>query len=144
MDDKDLYKGFAPEKQAEYENWLVERYGGDMRQRIEASKEALASLGAEGMAARMAEGEAAGKALAQAFKSGAAADDPANDPLLSRHHAWIAAMWDKACPPQAYAGLADLYLEHPDFRTKFDSDGGEGFTDWLTTAMKSYASRLAA
>jgi DNA-binding transcriptional MerR regulator len=144
MDDKDLYKGFAPEKQAEYENWLVERYGGDMRQRIEASKEALASLGAEGMAARMAEGEAAGKALARAFKNGAAADDPANDPLLARHHAWIAAMWDKACPPQAYAGLADLYLEHPDFRAKFDSDGGEGFTDWLTTAMKSYASRLAA
>ena len=25
MDDKDIYKGFAPEKQAEYEDWLVER-----------------------------------------------------------------------------------------------------------------------
>jgi hypothetical protein len=51
-------------------------------------------------------------------------------------------MWAKACPPEAYAGLADLYLGHPDFRTKFDSEGGEGFLDWLTTAMKAYAGRL--
>jgi DNA-binding transcriptional MerR regulator len=143
MDDKDIYKGFAPEKQAEYEDWLVDRYGGEMRQGIEDSKAKLNSLGKEGIAARMAEGEAAGAALADAFKASQAPEDPANDPLLARHHAWIAAMWDKACPPQAYAGLADLYLEHPDFRTKFDSDGGEGFTDWLATAMKAYAARLA-
>jgi hypothetical protein len=144
MDDKELYKGFAPEKQAEYEDWLVDRFGGDMRERIEGSKAKLASLGKEGMAARLAEGEAAGMALADAFKSGAVAEDPANDPRLARHHAWIAAMWDRACPPEAYAGLANLYLEHPDFRTKFDSDGGEGFTDWLTAAMKAYAARMAA
>ena len=144
MKDRDLYKGFAPEKQAEYEEWLVERFGGNMRQRIDESREKLLSLGTEGMAARLAEGEAAGYALAQAFKGGAAPDDSANDPLLARHHAWIAAMWDKACGPQAYAGLADLYLQHPDFRTKFDGDGGDGFTDWLTTAMKAYAARLAA
>ena len=143
MDDKELYKGFEPEKQAEYERWLVERYGGDMRERIDDSKAKLASLGAEGIKARMAEGEAAGVALAEAFKTGAMPEDPANDPLLARHHAWIAAMWDRACPPEAYAGLADLYLEHPDFRAKFE-ETGDGFTQWLTTAMKAYAARLAA
>ena len=109
--------------------------------RLETRK--LASLGKDGMAARLAEGEAAGAALAQAFKAGAAADDPANDPLLARHHAWIAAMWDKACPPEAYAGLADLYLEHPDFRANFDKNGA-GFAEWLSSAMKAYAARLAA
>jgi DNA-binding transcriptional MerR regulator len=143
MDDKDIYKGFAPEKQAEYEDWLVDRFGGAMRERIEQSKEKLVSLGKAGMAARLAEGEAAGVPLAKAFQSGLAPEDPANDSLLARHHAWIAKMWDKACPPQAYAGLADLYLEHPDFRSKFDKSGGEGFLDWLTTAMKAYAARLS-
>src|SRR5262245_24119315 len=40
MDDKDLYHGFAPEKQAEYEDWLVDNYGGAaMRERIEAGKQ---------------------------------------------------------------------------------------------------------
>jgi DNA-binding transcriptional MerR regulator len=144
MTDKDLYHGFAPEKQAEYEDWLVEKYGGDMRRRIDASRAKLHSLGKAGMAERLAEGEAAGQALAAAFQADVAAEDRSLDPLLARHHAWISAMWDKACPLQAYAGLADLYLEHPDFRAKFDGDGGSGFTDWLTTAMKAYAGRLAA
>ncbi|MBO9519464.1 MAG: MerR family transcriptional regulator [Porphyrobacter sp.] len=143
MKDDELYKGFAPEKQAEYEDWLVDRFGSNMRERLEENKAKLAALGKDGMAARLAEGEAAGVALAEAFKSGAAADDTANDPLLARHHAWIAMMWERACPPEAYAGLADLYLEHPDFRANFEKSGA-GFTDWLTTAMKAYAARLAA
>ena len=142
MDDKELYKGFSAEKQAEYEDWLVDRFGGDMRQRIDESKAKLKSLGKEGMAARMAEGEAAGVPLAKAFQDGVAPEDHANDPLLARHRAWIAAMWDKACSPQAYAGLADLYLAHPDFRTTFEEKAGPGFLDWLVTAMKAYAARL--
>jgi hypothetical protein len=51
-------------------------------------------------------------------------------------------MWGRACPPQAYAGLADLYLEHPDFRATFEARAGAGFLDWLVTAMKTYAARL--
>jgi MerR family transcriptional regulator, thiopeptide resistance regulator len=144
MKDKDLYKGFSPEKQAEYEDWLVDNYGDDMRRQIDDSKAKLATLDADGMAALMAEGQAAGAALAEAYQGGTASEDTANDPLLARHRAWVSAMWDKACPPEAYAGLADLYLSHPDFRTKFDGDGGEGFTEWLTAAMKAYAARLAA
>ncbi len=42
------------------------------------------------------------------------------------------------CPPEAYAGLADLYLAHPDFQVNLDKNG-EGFTDWLVAAMKAYA-----
>jgi MerR family transcriptional regulator, thiopeptide resistance regulator len=141
--DKDLYKGFAPEKQAEYEDWLVDRFGGDIRERIDDSRKAFTALGKDGMAVRLAEGEAASLALADAFKVGAPPDDPANDALLARHHAWIAGMWNRTCPPEAYAGLADLYLEHPDFRANFDKQG-EGFTDWLVAAMKAYAGRLAA
>jgi DNA-binding transcriptional MerR regulator len=142
MDDKDLYQGFAPEKQAEYEDWMIERFGGDMRGRIEASKAKVAALGADGFKARIAEGGEVSAPLAEAFKSGVAPEDPSNDPLLARHHAWIAKMWDRACPPEAYAGLADLYLAHPDFRTEFDKSG-EGFVDWLTAAMKAYAARIA-
>ena len=143
MQDKDLYKGFAPEKQAEYEDWLVDRFGGTMRERIDDSRKAFAALGEDGMKTRLAEGEATALALAEAFKAGAAAEDPANDPLLARHHAWVGGMWNRACPPEAYAGLADLYLEHPDFRANFDRQG-EGFTEWLSAAMKAYAARLQA
>ncbi|MEO6041769.1 MAG: MerR family transcriptional regulator [Croceibacterium sp.] len=48
MDDKELYKGFSPEKQAEYEDWLVDRYGGEMRERIESGKARVAALARTG------------------------------------------------------------------------------------------------
>jgi hypothetical protein len=38
--------------------------------------------------------------------------------------------------------MADLYSSHPDFRDRYEAHGA-GFTDWLTTAMKGYAARLA-
>jgi hypothetical protein len=60
--------------------------------------------------------------------------------MFDRHRAWISRMWGRECPPEGYAGMADMYLAHPDFRTHFDRRG-EGFTDWLTTAMKAYAAR---
>ena len=140
MDDRDLYKGFSPEKQAEYEDWLVDRFGADMREAIDHSNAKLRSLGKDEMAARVAEGEAAGAALADAFQAGAAPEDFANEPLLARHRAWISKMWDRPCPPAAYAGLADIYIGHPDFRLKLDKNA-EGFTDWLAAAMKVYAER---
>ena len=140
MNDKDLYHGFAPEKQAEYEDWLVENYGDGMRDRIEQSKDAVAKLGKEGMAAALAEGEAAEAGLAALFLAGADPSSAELDPLLDRHRAWVARMWDRECGREGYAGLADMYLAHPDFGTHFDKRG-EGFTDWLTTAMKAYAAR---
>src|SRR5687768_10802735 len=40
MTDADLYAGVvSPEKQAAYEQWLIERYGPDMEARIEQSRE---------------------------------------------------------------------------------------------------------
>ena len=143
MKDKDLYKGFEPEKQPEYEAWLVDRFGDGVRAKIEHSKANLAALGKDGMRELMAEGEAAEAALAEHFKAGASPDSAQIDGALDRHSRWVGRMWDRECPPVAYAGLADLYLAHPDFRERYEAHG-EGFTDWLTTAMKSYAGRQPA
>lgn len=141
MNDKDLYHGFAPEKQAEYEEWLVENYGDGMRADIEASTARVGEIGPDGMQAALAEGEAAETALAEQFLGGTDADSPALDPALARHREWVSRMWDRDCAPGAYAGLADLYLAHPDFRARYEARA-EGFTDWLTTAMKAYAARV--
>jgi MerR family transcriptional regulator, thiopeptide resistance regulator len=142
MTDKDLYHGFAPAKQAEYEEWLIVNYGDGMRKGIEQSKAAAAEMGKEGMAAALAEGEAAEAGLAECFLAGVEPASSELDPLLDRHRAWLSRMWSGECASDGYAGMADMYLAHPDFRTHFDKRG-EGFTDWLTTAMKAYAARLA-
>lgn len=142
MKDKDLYHGFAPEKQAEYEQWLVESYGDSMRQGIEASKAHWSKAGPEAMKAAFDEGQAAEAEVAERFLAGTEPGSPELDPLFDRHRAWVARMWDRECGREGYAGMADMYLAHPDFRTHFDKRGA-GFADWLTTAMKAYAARAA-
>jgi hypothetical protein len=143
MKDEDLYHGFAPEKQAEYEAELIDRLGEDGRKGIEASKAHWGRLGKEAMQAALEEGGAAEMALVERFRSGDAIDAPGVVPVLDRHRAWVSRMWGRDCPPQAYGGMADLYASHPDFRARYEAHG-EGFTDWLTAAMKAYAARAAA
>jgi DNA-binding transcriptional MerR regulator len=140
MKNADLYKGISPEKQAEYERWLIEKYGGDMPERIAVSKKKYESMSDAEKRALNDELTDVETAWADAMKNGVPADSPSLDPLLRRHRAWVAAMWNKPCPPEAYAGLADLHLSHPDFVSRYETLG-EGFSDYHARSMKAYAAR---
>src|SRR5690606_11361985 len=142
MKDSEMYAGFSPEKQAEHEQWLVGKYGGAMQAEIDRGKARLADMSEDQRKAALAEGGAAEDVLVEHFMSGLRPGDPQVEPALVRHHAWVTRMWGRDCPPVAYAGLADLYLNHPGFQERYEARGA-GFTDWLTTAMKAYAERLA-
>jgi len=143
----DLYKGFSAEKQAGYEAWLIERYGQPMRVGIERGKSDWARLSPSEQKAAF---ETLGKelqeveeALAGALRNGV---DPASsgvDLLITRHRAWVAAMWRRPCSPERYSGLADLYLAHPDFVARYEGLE-KGFTGYLTTAMKLHAMKLGS
>jgi hypothetical protein len=143
MKNADLYKGFSAEKQAEYEAWLIERYGERIRQNVERSRKAVAQMTEAERDATMQELKSLEQGLAEGLRRGVAPESPALDPLLERHRAWVGQMWDRPCTREAYGGLADVYLAHPDFRTRYESVE-LGFTDYLTTAMKAYAARDGA
>lgn len=143
MTDAELYKGVSPEKQAEYEAWLIERFGGDLPERIAVSKKKYESLSEAEKAALQKELLDVERAWADAMKNGVPADSVALEPLLKRHRAWVATMWNKPCPPGAYHGLADLHLGHPDFVSRYEAIA-PGFSDYHAASMKAYASRLAA
>lgn len=140
MKHSELYEGFPPEQQATYEDWLVETHGGDMAACIDASKQHFADMPdgkRQGAMAELAELE---RDLAERLRQGVPPYSQELDPLLDRHQAWVAAMWGRDCSPDAYAGLAGLYLSHPDFRQRYETIG-EGFADYLAAAMKAHAAR---
>jgi DNA-binding transcriptional MerR regulator len=143
MRNADLYKGISPEKQAEYEAWLVDRHGGDMPERIATSRKRYDALSDAERKALMDELAEVELAWADAMRNGVPADSRALDPLLRRHRSWVAAMWDRPCPPEAYSGLADLHLSHPDFVTRYEAIA-PGFSDYHASSMKAFAARLAA
>lgn len=142
MTDTDLYKGIPPEKQSEYEAWLIDRLGPDAEENITRTRAAFAALDVAGQAAVMKELEETETALAEAMKRGIDPGDQVMDMALNRHRAWVAYMWAKPCPADAYAGLADMYLAHPDFKKRYEAIA-IGFTDFLTRAMRAYANRIA-
>ena len=141
MQDADLYKGISPEKQAEYEAWLIDHYGGDMTERIATSKKKFSQLSKAEVDALNDELREVEQGLAEGMRRGLPQQSTSLDPLLERHRNWVAFMWDKPCPPEAYAGLADLYLSHPDFIARFESIE-TGFAEYLAGAMKAYARRV--
>ncbi|MEO7223277.1 MAG: TipAS antibiotic-recognition domain-containing protein, partial [Devosia sp.] len=143
MRNAEMYKGISAEKQAEYENWLIEKYGGDMPARIEVSRKKYDSLGETEKLKLQDELKEIDTAWVDAMKNGVPADSKVLDPLMARYRDWVAYMWNKPCPPEAMGGLADLHLGHPDFVARYEVLG-EGFSDYHATTMKAYARRLAA
>ena len=143
MKNADLYKGFSAERQAEYEAWLVERYGDRMKADIERSKKAMAKMSEAEQKAAMQELHDVEQALAEGMRRGVDPKADAIDKLIQRHRAWVASAWDRPCSADAYSGLADLYLSHPDFAKRYETIE-TGFADYLTTAMKAHAAREQA
>jgi DNA-binding transcriptional MerR regulator len=140
MANADLYKGFSAEKQAQYEAWLIEKYGEPMRGRLEHSRKAYAKMSAGEQQSLGEEYAQVEQALAGALRHEV---DPAAEgveALIRRHRAWVAAMWGRPCTAEAYAGLADLYLSHPDFVERYERIE-KGFSQYLARAMKLHAQR---
>lgn len=140
MANSDLYKGFSAEKQAGYEAWLIERYGEPMRQSIEHSKKAFAKMSEAEKQEVIAGLQPIEEALAEGLRRGIDPKSDVIDGLVARHRAWVTQMWGRPCAQEAYAGLADLYLSHPDFVKRYETIE-TGFADYLTTAMKAHAAR---
>ncbi len=128
----ELYKPFAADTQAAYEDWLVERLGPDMDPPVgTGGKEVDHAAGMEAL--KIIEAD-----LVSAYESGVTAEQAD----LFRHQAWVGRMWGKPCSTEAYAGLADLYEAHPDFVARYEKLS-EGFCTWLTTAMRAWARKLS-
>ena len=142
MTDPDLYTPFDAETQTAHENWLVETYGDTMAAAISQSKVAVAAL-PDGIAGAMQDLRAIEAQLADAFVAGTHPGDVALVAAFDAHRAFMTRMWGQDCSPVAYAGLAKMYLSHPDFIARYERLAPQ-FSQWLPTAMKSYADVISA
>ena len=138
--DKQLYEGFSPQKQAGYEAWLIDKYGEPARERIEMGRQAMAAMSADQREDWRAESMALRDDFSLAMGQGTAAEDPALDPLLARHHAWVTKSWKTPPNAEAYAGLGRLYVENAEFKALYDA-ARPGLAEWMAEAMASYGKR---
>jgi len=137
MDDKDLYRGFAPEKQAEYEGWIAGRYGAET---VEASRAAMKGWGGGDVEALQADIERLEAGVAKALTDGLPADSAAVQQLMRGWAGFIDRAWGREPTGEAFAGLGQLYQSHPDFRARYEGRSA-GLADYLAEAMRVYGER---
>lgn len=140
MADTDLYQGFEPQKQAQYEAWIIDKYGAAGEAKIEAGRNRMAKMTPDEQRAQMDELSQIEGDLAAGVAAGIAPDDALLDRLLDRHHTWVAVAWDYAPTREAYTRLGELYTSHPEFVARYEAIE-PGFADWLARAMAAYAER---
>jgi DNA-binding transcriptional MerR regulator len=140
MDDKAMYKGFDPEKQAAHEAWLTERFGDQVKPVIEASRARFQGMAPAQVAQTMADAEAIEAEFADALKAGLPADSEAVLGITRRHAAWVGASWNMAPTAERYRGLGQLFLDHPEFRARYEGRA-PGLTEYLAEAMRVFAER---
>jgi MerR family transcriptional regulator, thiopeptide resistance regulator len=143
MNDKAMYRGFSPEKQAQHEAWLVARFGGNVQARIEQAKTRIKGWSAAEFDQHLAEVERIEVALAKAHTTGAPANSDEVAALIRRLHHWVGRGWNEPPSRERFIGLAAMYQEHPDFRARYESRA-PGLTDYLAKAIKAFAGRELA
>ena len=143
MNDKALYKGFTPEKQAEYEDWLAAKHGDGIRKTIETSKRAMAERSRAQIEQLQVEYASVEDGLAEALKQGSPADSAQVQALIRRHHAWVGEMWGRTPSREGYVGLSQTYSGHPDFVARFEAKA-PGLTEYIGRAIGVFAERELA
>ena len=140
MNEKAIYQGFEPGKQAEYEDWLVKRHGKGTRKAIDESKQRMAERPRAELERSQAEYQSIEDGLADALLKGSPADSAPVQALVRRHHAWVGEMWSRTPSRDAYIGLTQTYAVHPDFVARFEAKA-PGLTEYIGQAIKVFADR---
>ncbi|NUT54241.1 MAG: MerR family transcriptional regulator [Saccharothrix sp.] len=133
---EELFEGLDADRQARYEAELVERYGEQVREHVDASKRGMADwtkADAEGFKAQW---QALVEDWAELFDTGVAADAPRALEVADRHYRWVCRSWTP--DRESYTGLGRLYVDAPDFKVQFDAHA-EGFAEYVRDAIAAYA-----
>jgi DNA-binding transcriptional MerR regulator len=138
MKDDEMYLGFDPKKQAEYEQQAIDRWGEPAREHIAESKRRTKDWKKEDFDRVKRDYDDLHRAFAAAIDRGLTPECQEVQALVTRHCTVVNRFWT---PNRAsYIGLGRTYCEHPDFRKQY-AGYHLGLAEYLAEAMKVYAER---
>jgi len=136
VDPAELFDGFDPEKQKQYEADLVERYGPGAQDRIDESWRRVGQMTKDQAARVQADLATRDEAYAELLDAAAPPDDARVQAVTADHYRWVCQFWSPDA--EAFAGLGDLYVDHPDFKARYDAVR-PGLAVYVRDAMHVYA-----
>lgn len=142
MKDQELYHGFiTEEKQAEYEEYLINSLGNAVKDPIQASKQKMKQWSKADWDLFSKEWDAICKELAQLFEQNFQADSAKMQKVIRRHYEWLP--WTgSTCTKEAYIGLGQGYtgFEWKKAFAPYDSQHPR-LAKFMAEAMKIFADR---
>lgn len=136
VDPAELFDGFDADRQRGYEEDLVARYGPQVQERIEESRRRVGRMTREEAAAVQQDLAKRDAAYAALLAAGVPADDPRTQQVTAEHYRWVCRFWTPDA--EAFASLGDLYVDHPDFRARYEAVH-PGLAEYVRDALHAYA-----
>jgi len=133
---EDLFEGFDADRQARYEQELVERFGEGAKEHIAESKAKMRSWEKPDVERFMAEWREISDAYSALLAAEVAVDAPEVLELTDRHYRWICLSWTPN--RESYTGLGGLYVDSPKFKSMFDAQAA-GLAEYVRDAIAAYA-----
>jgi len=136
MKANELYLGFDPVKQAEYEKYWTSKGGEEAQRMIQESKGNTKGWKKSDYDSVAVEFENLDRKMTEELKQGEPASSPKVQAVVRSHYQLI----QKFFQPNrtVYAGLGQMYTEHPDFRARYDAHHPR-LAEYWANAMKCFA-----
>lgn len=139
MKDKEIYYGFRPAKQDEYEQYWIDRKEVTKEQ-IAQSNERLKNWDKTDWQRIKEEGEHINILLVKAIEGGLKPTSSTVQELVARHYEMIKLFWEPQikADKERYRGLGQFYVEHEEMKQYFDKYHPQ-LAEFLAQAIKVFA-----
>lgn len=144
MKDHEMYQGFSKERQAKYEQYLVNLLGDAIKDPMEASKKKMKNWSKAEWDKFSQDWDSICKDLAKLFTKHVQPDSREAQEVIRRHYKWLP--WNgSSCTKEAYIGLGQGYtgFEWQEAFTPYDPDHPK-LAQFLAEGMKVFAERELA
>lgn len=140
MNDHEIYLGFSNEKQAEYQKYLINRFGDQVQDSIKESHEKVKRMNKEDLEKSKKEWVSILEELAKLWKKGALASSSEVQKIIRRHYEWLKNYWTP--DRDSYAGMGEGYtgFEWKEVFKQYDSDHPK-FAGFLAEGIKIFAAK---
>ena len=140
MKAQEMHEGFDPQKQAEYDAYLVNRFGDPVREIMAESKKNTSGWSKSTWAKSNQEWDSICKDLAKLMKAGQNVSSKPVQAVIKRHLDWLTAYWTPN--HDSYMGLASCYtgLEWKQSFEPYDTEHPK-LACYFEEAMKIFADR---
>jgi DNA-binding transcriptional MerR regulator len=135
MKTEELFEGFSPEQQAKHEEYLINRFGGEMKEQIAVSKQKVKDW-------TRADWEKSGKTFDKICKDFVSlmerqrpADSKETQEVIRRHHEWISQFWKPTA--ESYAGHSQSIVDS-ELRKAYEAYHPK-LPEFVAAAIKCYA-----